>query len=417
MRGLCVILHRYIGLATALFLVLLGLTGSVLAWREPVSAWLAPELHEAPARGPVLTPEQLAQRAAVADPRAVIVFFPLNLKAGEGVPVRVGSRESLGYDTLWLDPVSGNELGRSDSGAVWPTTRTLVDWLYHLHRQLAIPGRWGVWVLGIVSLLWFIDCFIGAYLTLPRGHAVFRRWWPAWKVRSTRVNYDLHRAGGLWPWLLLAVMALSGVYFNLNEELFMPALRTVAAVSAEPFDSPPAPDPTPAAVTLSQAATIALNEAHSLAWPAVAEGIYHDVARRFWFVYFEKSESQWATAGSYGVFVDDRSGAVTYVRTPKGTAADVFVNWLSALHMGNVFGTPYKVVLCLLGLVVAGLSATGVIIWWRKLRSRDAMHRRKAVHSSLAGRSAAVRSLAALLCLVAGILLARTLTGAVQNIL
>src|SRR5882724_997900 len=143
MRGLCVILHRYIGLATALFLVLLGLTGSVLAWREPVSAWLAPELHEAPARGPVLTPEQLAQRVAIADPHAAIVFFPLNLQAGESAPVRVGSRDRLGYDTLWLDPVSGHELGRTDREAAWPTTRTCVDWLYHLHRQLAIPGRWG----------------------------------------------------------------------------------------------------------------------------------------------------------------------------------------------------------------------------------------------------------------------------------
>jgi len=215
---------------------------------------------------------------------------------------------------------------------------------------------------------------------------------------------------------LLAVMALSGVYFNLNQELFMPALRTVATVSAEPFDSvPPAPDSTPATVTLSQAATIGLNEAHSRGWPAVPEGIYHDAGRRFWFIYFEKAESQWATAGSYGVFVDDRSGAVTYVRTPKGTAADVFVNWLSALHMGEVFGVPYKIVLCLLGLVVAGLSATGVLIWWRKLQSRHAMHRRKLARSGVQGLAA--RSLAALLCLVAGILLTGALTGAFHNIL
>jgi uncharacterized iron-regulated membrane protein len=164
------------------------------------------------------------------------------------------------------------------------------------------------------------------------------------------------------------------------------------------------------------AAAIALTQAHSRGWAAVPEGIYHDVARRFWFVYFEKSAAQWATAGSYGVFVDDRSGAVTYVRTPKGTAADVFVNWLSALHMGEVFGIPYKIVLCLLGLVVAGLSATGVLIWWRKLRSRHAMHRRKVALARLAGQSVSARSLAALLCLVAGILLAGALTGAMQYI-
>jgi uncharacterized iron-regulated membrane protein len=110
---------------------------------------------------------------------------------------------------------------------------------------------------------------------------------------------------------------------------------------------------------------------------------------------------------------------VTCERTPKGTAADVFVNWLSALHMGEVFGTPYKIVLCLLGLVVAGLSGTGVIIWWRKLRSRHSMHRRKAARSQtgkldVARRSVAVRSLTTLLGLV---LLASALTGAVHYIL
>jgi uncharacterized iron-regulated membrane protein len=159
MRGFCVILHRYLGLATALFLVLLGLTGSVLAWREPLSAWLAPDHCVAPARGTVLTPEQLVQRVNEADSRAAIVFFPLDLKEGKGMSVHVGPRESLGDDTLWLDPVSAKELGRTDSEAALPTTRTLVDWLYHLHRQLAIPGRWGGWILGIVSLLWFFDCF------------------------------------------------------------------------------------------------------------------------------------------------------------------------------------------------------------------------------------------------------------------
>src|SRR3569833_1346284 len=146
MRGLCVILHRYIGLATALFLVLLGLTGSVLAWREPLSAWLAPALYEAPGRGPLLSSEQLQQRIVAADPRAQVVFFPLDSKEGKGLPVHVGPRDRLGYDTLWLDPVSGTELGRTDSESVLPSTRTLVDWQYHLHRQLAIPGRWGVWI-------------------------------------------------------------------------------------------------------------------------------------------------------------------------------------------------------------------------------------------------------------------------------
>jgi uncharacterized iron-regulated membrane protein len=211
-------------------------------------------------------------------------------------------------------------------------------------------------------------------------------------------------------------MALSGVYLTLYDELFMPALRSVAAVTSEPFDvPPPAVDPTAVAVvTLSQAAAVATNEAHVRHWSAIPDGIYHDVARRFWFVYFEKSESDWATAGSYGVFVDDRSGAVTYVRTPAGTAADGFVNWLGALHMATVFGTPYKVILFLLGLVIAGLSVTGVVIWWRKLQSRSAMQRRKV---TAAGSTELPPSSLTTFGLVTSILFAGALTGAVYYIL
>jgi len=38
--------------------------------------------------------------------------------------------------------------------------------------------------------------------------------------------------------------------------------------------------------------------------------------------------------------------------------------------MARVFGRPYQVFVCLLGLVVAMLSVTGVYIWWKKRRGR-----------------------------------------------
>ena len=65
------------------------------------------------------------------------------------------------------------------------------------------------------------------------------------------------------------------------------------------------------------------------------------------------------------------------------------VNWLGALHMGTVLGTPYKVVLFLLGLVIAGLSVTGVVIWWRKLQSRQALRAGKCLVTRRQGSSRA----------------------------
>ena len=174
------------------------------------------------------------------------------------------------------------------------------------------------------------------------------------------------------PGSRLAVVVLRLFHWRLpdvlNDELFMPALRTVATVSVDAFNSPVFAEATPA-----------------------AGGV--------------------ASVGSYSVFVDDRSGAVIHVRTPGGTGADVFMHWLSALHMGNVFGTPYKAVMSALGIVIAVLSGIGVIIWWRKLCSRRAMGRRRL--------EAGVNSVAAIgvLALFLGLHFARPLGGTLQYLL
>jgi uncharacterized iron-regulated membrane protein len=49
-RQFFVLAHRWVGLAMALFIVLAGLTGSALAFREELEAWLAPGLHRAAPR-------------------------------------------------------------------------------------------------------------------------------------------------------------------------------------------------------------------------------------------------------------------------------------------------------------------------------------------------------------------------------
>jgi uncharacterized iron-regulated membrane protein len=376
-RRLLVLLHRYVGLATAAFLLIIGITGAMLAYLHPLSVLLSPELYNAPGRGVVLAPAQLIERAQAAEPRAQFDAIPLALEAGAGVNFNVrgkpdpasGKPFDLGYDQLWLDPVTGSVLGRVDSEAIPPTRASLMNFVYRLHYSLAMPGRWGVWIVGGVAILWFFDCFVGAVLTLPRGRPFLRKWQLAWGIQRKRLNYDLHRAGGLWPWLLLATLALSGIYFNLGREVFMPLFGLVAETTQDPFEMRPmlAPDAIqPPAVDMQQAIDIAAVKAAELGWTAKPASIFHRAEQGFWQVYYDKPKSQWATAGNYGLFIDDHSGAVFFVRAPGGTRGDVFLDWLAALHTGGVFGTPYKLILCALGLVIATLSITGVVIWARK---------------------------------------------------
>lgn len=53
--------------------------------------------------------------------------------------------------------------------------------------------------------------------------------------RAYRLNLDLHRAGGLWLWLLLLVMAVLGVALNLPEQVFRPVLK-IATLSPSPLE-------------------------------------------------------------------------------------------------------------------------------------------------------------------------------------
>ena len=59
MRQAFVLVHRYLGLTMALFLIVAGLTGSVMAFEDEIDAWLNPELFRAASPGPALTPSQL----------------------------------------------------------------------------------------------------------------------------------------------------------------------------------------------------------------------------------------------------------------------------------------------------------------------------------------------------------------------
>ncbi|MGH8653445.1 MAG: PepSY domain-containing protein [Gammaproteobacteria bacterium] len=53
----------------------------------------------------------------------------------------------------------------------------------------------------------------------------WQRWQPAWGIKRSRFNYDLHCASGLWVWPMLLVFALSSVSFNLGSEVYFPTMK------------------------------------------------------------------------------------------------------------------------------------------------------------------------------------------------
>jgi uncharacterized iron-regulated membrane protein len=69
---------------------------------------------------------------------------------------------------VFVDPYSGTVLGVRERGKFALDKHHLIPFLYRFHFTLHASSM-GAWLMGIVALVWFLDCFVGTYLTFPRG--------------------------------------------------------------------------------------------------------------------------------------------------------------------------------------------------------------------------------------------------------
>ncbi len=379
LRGILVRLHRYAGLTLAAFLIVAGLTGSIIAFNEELDAALNPELFTASARGPALAPSELARRVERQLPNASVTLMPLSVPAGAAAVLRVEPKTgTLAYDQVFADPVSGKVLGMREWGAARLTRANIIPFIYLLHYTLQLPGVWGILLMGAMGCLWAVDCFIGFALTLPRGTPFWTKWKTSWRVKRAagtyRLNLDLHRAGGLWLWGLLLMMAVSGVAMNLPEQVFRPVLSLVATLSPSPIEiaakRPAAKGP--ALIDYDSAVASARAVAHSRGWQFTPRNVFHYTAFGAYGVGFSRAGEDGETGlGNSFLYIDDRSGKPNAGEIMgEGTAGDVFAQAQFALHSGRILGLPGRILIALLGLAVAGLSGTGVYIWARKRRHK-----------------------------------------------
>lgn len=388
-RDICVHLHRYAGLLLAGFLFMAGLTGSVIAFQEEVDTWLNPDLFTARATGPTLDPSEMVARAQQQDPTIRLSYFFIVPEPGRTLEARVvpktdpatGKPYELDYDRIYTDPASGEILGKRKFGACCFSRADLVPFLYMLHAQLTI-GPTGLIIMGSVAMLWMLDCFIGFYLTLPRGRPFLRKWKAAWQIKrgagAYRLNFDLHRAGGLWLWLVLLTLAVSGIYLTLSEPVFRPVVSLFSEVTPSPITQARQRlqqglhDTSKPRLSLDAAVAIAGREAAARGWHLRPTSIFDAEALGAYGVFFFPSLGDRGTGlGTPVIYLDDRSGEIIRLDVPgEGSAGDIFIRAQFPLHSGQVAGLPGRIFISATGLLVATLSVTGVVIWAKKWRVR-----------------------------------------------
>ncbi len=397
-------MHRYVGLLLVPFLIIVGLSGSVLAFYSELDRWLNPTLlkvvpPESEENAPPFDPFALREKMERLEPRARIDWFDLSFKPGQAYRLFLVPRINpetnqpfeLPNNEIHFNPYSGEQLGERTWGQASFSKKNIMPFVYRLHYTLAFPeniARFGVYALGVASLFWFFDSFVGFYLTFParqkqphhssiEGNAplkgfrrFLKRWKPAWLIKGSRFNYDLHRAGGLWIWGMLLVIAWSGVALNLKE-VYQPVMSTVfnmRELNTLPELDKPMEKPGLDWRTAHKVGQQYVRKAATQYGFTVDREVSLSIDREHGVYSYRVKSSR--DAGMYGatvVLLDANTGELISLTMPDTDAlGDVIDRWVIWLHTASVFGLPMQILICATGLIVVILSVSGVIIWLKK---------------------------------------------------
>lgn len=284
----------------------------------------------------------------------------------------------LGFDELGVDPTNGAVQARREWGKVSLSREHLMPFLYRLHYSLHVPMvsgvELGMWLMGAVALIWVLDAFIALWISFPS----LKSWRKSFAFRfdkgGYRLNFDLHRSGGVWAWLLLLPLAVTAVSMNLGNELVRPVVSWFSPLAASPFATrEPVVQGIVPTLDRQQVIARALTEAERRGISDPAGGIFYSPEFGVYGVGFYTPGNDHGDGGlgNPWLYIDGTSGELAGAELPgSGSAGDLFMQVQFPLHSGRILGVAGRVLITLLGLVVSMLSVTGVVIWARKRKVR-----------------------------------------------
>jgi uncharacterized iron-regulated membrane protein len=377
LRVVLVKLHLYVGLSFGLLLVMLGLTGSVIAWRDELDAVLNPDLLVASADVPLpVSPDtvQAVSGRLIADSRygrpnllsvpdgareVFIAWYPL--KGPGAVPGR--SRQVM------IDPATRAVKGERVWGEPGLSRERLMPTLFHLHHYL-LSGETGRTLLGITGLTILLTVLAGVALWWPRPR--MRSVAQAFSVRyggsGSRLTYSLHRAAGIFAAPVLATMAFSGWYLDLPKWV-TPLVGSVMTVT--PPGRPSSATPPPGAKPIDAAQAMRVGQSLYPSGAVTRIGFPRKPGDAYELRVRQPGEVR--QGGATRVWVDAYSGRRLGVRDPQDApAGDTVLNWLYPLHTGEWFGLPGRIFISMFGFAPLAFALTGMLIWLKRRRG----HRR-----------------------------------------
>jgi uncharacterized iron-regulated membrane protein len=351
--------HVWAGTIVALYMILMGVTGSVLVFREELEArsgrrpWQRIQLNP-----PFADPATVVRNLRTAFPRGRVISL---LGPTDAEPTFVAVVQSRSRIKVACDAATGHVLGEFPKGAAW---LRVVD---ELHASL-LAQRTGRVLNGIGAAVLLLMCATGLVNWWPgvqnwrRGLKVdFRRRW-------RRINFDLHGAAGFWTIPILAFWGVSGIYFAWTGQV----TRLVNRISPLVSSKPPVITVQPVGDVAEPDLDDLIRQARIVDPGAAWKGIAFPSGRRAPLEILMQRGKGTSREYEDTVYFDPYSGEhlATWKYGVNRSLGDWFIWAQVPVHFGTSWGLAFKIIWALAGLVLPLLAVTGLVMYWNRILRR-----------------------------------------------
>ena len=355
-RKILLQIHLYLGLAAALFLIVLGLTGSIIAFEGDLDHWLHPGMWYVSGSGRSLAEGELIAgvERQVAPARVALVQIPRHRGLAQAMQLTDRS-------TVAVNPYTGAILGRRSGPA------SVDRWLgviHQVHLRLAGDGRAPWAPAGKIAVSY---AGLALVLLAPTGLVL---WWRNkstaihWHASWFRICFDSHQAIGIYAGLFLFVAALTGVLigFDWGEQ----AIYALTHSSRPKFPRPPQSTPVPGGTP------IGVNQAIATAQAAIPNAPVDMILlprgpKASYTVVLRVPEETSGSAHS-SVTIDQFSGKTldthNFLTESQGYR---WIRFNRSIHTGDFGGLAGHILMSLSSLLLVVMAITGIVIWLKKL--------------------------------------------------
>ena len=351
-RSLWLKAHLWVGLAIALPLIVVALSGSVLVFEDALDRALNPELSFVTPGGRALPLDDILSRVKSAYPDAQLGSFSFPESPELALQISASAKPQ-GPFTIAVDQYTGRILGTRSSA---DRESGLARRMHLLHTRL-FAGQIGEWFVGLITALTLFMAVAGLVLWWPRQ--IFTVMTGA---SGRRINFDLHNVFGFYASAVFLFIALTGMmisfqawtdpmFMRLNEMAVSPLARESTLVSGV---APMSAD------ALARAAEAALPGAF-LKNLSIPNGGKSTVVAAM------KYPEDRTPGGRSRIAFDQYSGqALTVISTRTAPAGTRLINLKRSAHTGDIFGAATRALYFVTCLMLAGQVVTGFFIWWKR---------------------------------------------------